>query len=166
MNLPIPDNLRPVLTFVHPTLMWVTLALTLYAGYLGLQVRRLRTAKGDEKKAIQAEAGGTLKAIKDKHFSMGSLLLIGLVMGSIGGMAVTYINNDKLFVGPHLLAGLGVAGLGALSAGLAPLMQQGKEWARVTHISLNTILVGIFLWQATTGVEIVQRILNDMAKAS
>ncbi|PLS68706.1 MAG: DUF4079 domain-containing protein [Cyanobacteria bacterium M5B4] len=166
MNLPIPDNLRPVLTFIHPTLMWATLALALYAGYLGVQVKRLRTAKAEERKAIQEEAGSTLKALKDKHFSMGSLLLIGLVMGSIGGMAVTYINNGKLFVGPHLIAGLGVAGLGALSAGLAPLMQQGKEWARVTHISLNTILVGIFLWQATTGVEIVQRILNDMAKAS
>jgi len=146
--------------------MWVTLALALYAGYLGVQVRRIRTAKGDDKKALQAEAGGTLKTLKDKHFTMGSLLLIGLVMGSIGGMAVTYINNDKLFVGPHLIAGLGIAGLATLSAGLAPLMQQGKEWARLTHISLNTILVGIFLWQATTGVEIVQRILNDMAKAS
>lgn len=166
MNLPIPDSIRPVLSFVHPALMWATLALTLYAGYLGLQVKRLRTAKGEEKKAIQEEAGGTLKALKDKHFSMGSLLLIGLVMGSIGGMAVTYIDNGKLFVGPHLLAGLGIAGLGVLSAGLAPLMQQGKEWARATHISLNTILVGIFLWQATTGVEIVQRLLNNMTKVS
>ena len=146
--------------------MWITLALALYAAYLGLQVRRMRTAKGDEKKALQEGAGATLKAIKDKHFTMGSLLLVGLVMGAIGGMAVTYINNGKLFVGPHLIAGLGVAGLATLSAGLVPAMQGGKEWARITHISLNTILLGIFLWQAATGVEIVQRILNDMAKAS
>ena len=166
MNIEIPVYLKPVVTFAHPTLMVLTLALALYAAYLGLQVRKIRTAKGEDKKALQTEAGGTLKAIKDKHYLSGSLLLVGLVMGSIGGMAVTFINNHKLFVGPHLLAGLGVAGLAALSAGLAPLMQQGKEWARYTHISINTLLVGIFAWQAVTGFEIVQRILAQMAKAA
>ncbi len=166
MNLPIPESLRPVLTFVHPTLMWVTLGVMLYAGYLGMQVRKLRLAKGEEKKALQEEAGGTLKTLKDKHFVTGSLLLIGLVMGSIGGMAVTYINNNKLFVGPHLLVGLSVVALATLSAGLVPWMQKGKEWARLTHISLNTLLVSFFLWQAATGVQIVQRILESMSKAS
>jgi MFS family permease len=166
MNIEIPTILKPVVTFAHPTLMILTLGLALYAGYLGLQVRKIRTAKVEEKKALQDEAGGSLKAIKDKHYLTGSLLLVGIVMGSIGGMAVTYINNGKLFVGAHLLAGLGVAGLAALSASLAPLMQQGKDWARYTHISINTLLVGIFAWQALTGFEIVQKILSQMAKAA
>ncbi|AFY74011.1 hypothetical protein Syn7502_01982 [Synechococcus sp. PCC 7502] len=166
MNIEIPTFLKPLVTFAHPLLMFLTLALALYAGYLGLQVRKIRTAKGDEKKTLQEEAGGTLKAIKDKHYISGSLLLVGLVMGSIGGMAVTFINNNKLFVGPHLIAGLGVAGLAALSASLAPLMQQGKDWARYTHISINTLLVGIFAWQAVTGFEIVQKLLSQLAKAA
>jgi hypothetical protein len=166
MNIEIPVFLKPVVTFAHPVLMILTLGLALYAGYLGVQVRKIRTAKAEDKKTLQDEAGASLKAIKDKHYITGSLLLVGIIMGGIGGMAVTYINNGKLFVGAHLLAGLGVLGLAALSASLAPLMQQGKDWARYTHISINTFLVGIFVWQALTGFEIVQKILSQMAKAA
>lgn len=160
MTNPIPEALRPIVTFFHPALMALTLIFTIYAGYLGWQIRRTRSAEGDAKKEL----------IKGKynlrHFQAGSILLVILVVGSVGGMAVTYINNGKLFVGPHLLAGLGVTCMAALSAGLAPLMQQGQNWARVTHITLNTALVGIFAWQAVSGFDIVQRILSQMAKAS
>ncbi len=156
----IPDALKPVVTFFHPVLMTLTLAFAIYAGYLGWQIRRTRTAEPELRKEL----------IKGKfnlrHFQAGSILLVLLVLGAVGGMAVTYINNGKLFVGPHLLAGLGVACLAAVSAALAPLMQQGKEWARVTHISLNTLLVGIFVWQLATGFDIVQRILDRMAKGN
>ena len=85
-----------------------------------------------------------------------------MVIGSIGGMAVTYINNGKLFVGPHLLAGLGMTGLIAAAASLSPFMQKGQNWARVTHIALNVVLLGLFGWQAITGVQIVQRIISKM----
>jgi hypothetical protein len=164
MNIEIPAALKPLVTFSHPVLMILTLGLALYAAYLGLQIRKIRTAKVEDKKALQDQAGSSLKLIKDKHYLIGSLLLVGIVMGGIGGMAVTYLNNGKLFVGAHLIAGLGVVGLAALSASLAPLMQQGKDWARYTHISINTFLVGIFAWQAVTGFEIVQKILSQMTK--
>jgi nitrate reductase gamma subunit len=95
-----------------------------------------------------------------KHFQVGSIVLVLIVLGSIGGMAVTYINNGKLFVGPHLLAGMGMTGLVAGSAALSPLMQKGSTWARYTHIGLNMIILGLFSWQALTGVQIVQRILT------
>jgi uncharacterized membrane protein len=84
-----------------------------------------------------------------------------MVLGTIGGMAATYINNGKLFVGPHLLVGLGMTGLIATSAALVPFMQKGNEAARLTHISLNVALVGLFGWQALTGMQIVQRILDN-----
>jgi hypothetical protein len=85
-----------------------------------------------------------------------------MVLGSIGGMAVTYINNGTLFVGPHLLAGLGMTGLIAVSASLSPLMQKGVNWARYSHIALNVALLGLFGWQALTGIEILQRIIEKM----
>jgi uncharacterized membrane protein len=85
-----------------------------------------------------------------------------MVLGTIGGMAVTYINNGKLFVGPHLLAGLGMVGLISISAALVPLMQKGNELARITHIALNAVILGLFGWQAFTGMDIVQRILSKM----
>jgi hypothetical protein len=76
-------------------------------------------------------------------------------------MGVTYLNNGKLFVGPHLLAGLGMAALIASSAALSPYMQKGAEWARSLHIGLNTVLVGLFAWQALTGMEILNRIVTN-----
>jgi hypothetical protein len=49
----------------------------------------------------------------------------------------------------------------AFSASLSPFMQKGANWARMTHIVLNFALLGLFAWQAITGVQIVQRILTN-----
>ncbi len=140
--------------FFHPVLMWALLLSTLYAAYLGLKVQRTRSATGEEKKEL-------IKGKYNiKHFQIGSLLLALMVSGSIGGMAVTYINNGKLFVGPHLLAGLGMTALIGFSASLSPFMQKGANWARMTHILLNFTILGLFTWQAISGVQIVQKILS------
>ena len=156
MNFVLPESVKVWSQFLHPMLMWVLLAITLYALYLGIQVQRTRYADGDLKKEL---IKGRYNV---KHYQIGSILLACMVIGSISGMAVTYINNGKLFVGPHLLAGLGMTGLIALSASLSPFMQKGQNWARFTHIALNVVLLGLFSWQAITGVEIVQRIVSKM----
>ncbi|MEA5502846.1 DUF4079 domain-containing protein [Halotia wernerae UHCC 0503] len=154
MTLELSPSIKFGLNFFHPLLMWVLLALSLYAGYLGLQVQRTRNAQGEEKKEL-------IKGRYNiKHYQIGSILLALMVTGAIGGMAVTYINNGKLFVQPHLLAGLGMTGLIASSAALSPFMQKGANWARMTHILLNFVLLGLFTWQAITGVQIIQRILT------
>ncbi|MCS7030397.1 MAG: DUF4079 domain-containing protein [Gloeomargarita sp. SKYG116] len=151
----VPDWLKPVLPFFHPVLMWLLLALSLYALYTGIQVIRTRTAKGEEKSRL-------LKGkFREVHFQVGALLLVLMVWGTLGGMAVTYINNQKLFLGPHLLVGLSMTGLIAFSASLAPLMQQGKDWARALHITINGLVLGLFGWQAVTGMQIVQKILTQ-----
>jgi uncharacterized membrane protein len=153
----IPESVKVWSQFTHPALMWALLGLTLYALYSGVQIRRTRSAEGDAKKAL-------IKGKYNiKHHQMGSILLALMVLGNIGGMAITYINNGKLFVGSHLLAGLGMTGLIATSAALSPYMQKGNDLARNTHIILNVVLVGLFGWQAVTGMQIVQRILERMA---
>jgi hypothetical protein len=151
----IPAALKPIVTFAHPLMMWILFGLSLYAMYLGFQIRRTRTAEGDIKKDLIKQKFNL------KHHQIGSLLLAFMVMGSLGGMAVTYINNQKLFVGPHLLAGLGMTGMIAVSTALTPLMQKGNEVARFTHITLNVVLLGLFGWQAVTGMQIVQKILEQ-----
>ncbi|MFM6191185.1 MAG: DUF4079 domain-containing protein [Planktothrix sp.] len=156
MDLPIPASIKPWLNFFHPLLMWVLLGLSVYAMYLGVQIRRTREAQGDTKKEL---IKGKFNL---KHHQIGSLLLALMVLGTIGGMGVTYINNGKLFVGPHLLAGLGMTAMIAVSASLTPYMQKGADWARVSHIALNTLILGLFAWQAVTGMEIVQRIISNM----
>ena len=160
MIVAIPEPFKTIVTFAHPLLMLIALFLTLYAGYVGWQYRRIRSTEGEEKKALIS------KRYNQLHHNLGSVFLLLMVAGAIGGMAVTYNNNGKLFVGAHLIVGLGLVFLAALSAALAPVLQQGKEWARVTHITINTVLIGVFAWQTFTGWEIVQRILEQMSKAT
>jgi hypothetical protein len=143
------------LNFFHPVLMWVLLGVSIYALYLGVQWRRARTAEGEQKKEL-------LKGRYNvRHYQIGSAILALMVLGAIGGMGVTYINNGKLFVGPHLLAGLGMTGMVAVSASLSPFMQKGHDWARYTHIVLNAAILALFSWQAVSGVQIVQRIITN-----
>lgn len=152
----IPANIKPYLNFIHPALMWIVLGTCLYALYLGFQIRKTRSATGEEKK----------KLIQGKyavrHYQIGSIILALMVLGSLGALAVTYINNGKLFVGPHLIAGLGMTGLIAISASLSPYMQKGLDWARYGHIGINLVIVGLFGWQAISGVEILLRIISKM----
>ena len=156
MAFEIPDAVKTWSQFGHPIIMWVLLGLTVYAMYLGLQIRKTRAADKDTRKEL------IKKNFNQKHHQIGSILLALMILGSLGGMAVTYINNGKLFVGPHLLAGLGMTGIIAVSASLVPYMQKGNDFARLTHISLNVFLLGLFGWQAVSGMQIVQKILDKM----
>uniref|UniRef100_UPI0020C7E57F DUF4079 domain-containing protein n=1 Tax=Kovacikia minuta TaxID=2931930 RepID=UPI0020C7E57F len=137
-------------------MMWVLFILTTYALYLGIKVRRTRSAEGEAKKEL---IKGKYNV---KHHQIGAVLLALMVVGSIGGMAVTYLVNGKLFVTSHLLAGLVMTGLIAVSASLTPFMQKGADWARYSHIFLNVSLLGLFGWQAVTGMEIVQKIISKL----
>ncbi|TVQ07015.1 MAG: DUF4079 domain-containing protein [Leptolyngbya sp. DLM2.Bin27] len=152
------ETFQPWLNFVHPVTMWLLLATTLYALYLGVQARKTRLADAETRKEL----------IKGKfalkHHKVGSALLAFMVIGTVGGMGATYLESGKLFVGPHLLVGLGMATLIATSAALVPFMQKGSETARLTHISLNIVLVGLFGWQAVTGMQIVQKLLERLSQ--
>lgn len=156
MSFVIPESVKVWSQFFHPVLMWVLLVISSYAFYLGMKSRKTRTAEAEVRKQL---IKGKYNV---KHYQVGSILLALMVLGSIGGMAVTYINNGKLFVGPHLLAGLGMTGLIAAAAALSPFMQKGQDWARYTHIALNITMMGLFGWQAVTGMKIVQRIISRM----
>lgn len=151
----IPSALEPLVNFAHPVTMWVLLALTLYSMYLGFKIRQTRAAVGDEKKAL------IQKKFNVRHHQISSIVLALMVLGSIGGMASTYLVNQKLFAGPHLLAGLSMTAIVAVTASLTPLMQKGNDIARYAHISLNIVLVGLFGWQAVTGLQIVQKLLSN-----
>jgi len=149
------DPIKPYLNFIHPIMMWALLAVSLYALYLGWKIRETRSAEGDAKKEL-------IKGrFNIRHHNWGSALLAFMVLGTIGGMAVTYINNGKLFFGPHLIVGLTMTGIIAVSASLVPFMQKGNDIARSAHITLNIVLVGLFGWQAVTGTQIVQKILSN-----
>lgn len=142
--------------FAHPILMWVLFGTAIYALYLGIKVKRLRQADKEERKELVK--GNFI----NRHHKVGSLFMALIVLGTVGGMAVTYINSGKLFVGPHLLAGLGMMAMVTTSASLVPYMQKGNSLARLSHVGLNMTMLLIFAWQAFTGVQIVQKIIERM----
>jgi hypothetical protein len=151
-----PAEVKPYLNFVHPPLMWILFGLCIYAMYLGIQIRRTRSVDAATRKEL-------IKGkFNDRHHQIGSIILALMVLGSMGALAVTYINNGKLFLGPHLVAGLSMTVMIAVSAALTPYMQKGKDWARYGHIGINVGIVGLFGWQAFSGIEILQRIISNM----
>lgn len=156
MSFEIPEAVKTYSQFFHPVLMWGLLGLSVYALYLGIGIKRTRQADKETRKEL------IKKNFNTRHYQIGSALLALMVMGTVGGMAVTYINNEKLFFGAHLLVGLGMTVAIAVSASLVPFMQKGNTLARYTHISLNLTLLGLFGWQALTGMEIVQKFLGLM----
>jgi uncharacterized membrane protein len=157
MSIEIPESVKYWSQFFHPVLMWILLGAAIYALYSGIQVWRVRHADKETRKEL------VQKKFNIRHFQVGGALLAFMVLGMIGAMAVTYINNGKLFVGPHLLVGLGMTGLIAVSASLSPFMVNKPEnkAARYTHVFLNVVLLGLFSWQAVTGMQIVQKILSN-----
>jgi hypothetical protein len=157
MTVDIPEPIKIWSQFGHPILMWLLFGLTIYASYLGIQWRRTRTADKDLKKEL------LLKYFNTRHYQLGSLLLSLIVMGNMGGMAITYINNEKLFFGPHLLVGLSLTTIIAISASLSPLMQKGNELARYAHITFNILIVSLFGWQAISGMNILMKIIDRMS---
>jgi hypothetical protein len=156
MNLAIPESIKTWSQFGHPILMWVLFGMAVYALYLGIKVKRIRQADKETRKEL-------IKGnFKERHHQVGALFMALIVLGTVGGMAVTYINNGKLFVGPHLLAGLGMMTMVTISASLVPYMQKGNEVARFSHVGLNMTMLLIFAWQAVTGMQIVQKIISRL----
>jgi hypothetical protein len=168
---------------LHPIGLGSLYAVTLYAGYLGLQWRRVRTV-GDEIAELKAtlpadaeaaagseaskkieELSATRKELvagkfKDKHANLGYLLLaMGVTLSVEGGMN-TYLRVGKLFPGPHLYAGATITVLWAMAAGLVPMMEKGNQKARDLHIALNCLNVALFTWQIPTGLEIVGKVFQ------
>jgi uncharacterized membrane protein len=136
--------------------MWVLFATAIYALYLGIKAKKTRQADKDTRKEL-------IKGnFANRHHKVGAIFMALVVLGTIGGMAVTYINNGKLFVGPHLLAGLGMMTMVTVSASLVPYMQKGNVFARFSHVGINMSMLLVFGWQAFTGIEILQRIISKL----
>jgi hypothetical protein len=150
-----PEALAYNLNFVHPLLMWVLFGLSGYAMVLGIKAKKTRTADAETRK--QLIKGQFAK----RHFQLGGAMLALMVLGTFGGMAVTYLNNGKLFVGPHLLVGIGMTCLVALAVALIPMIQQGNLVARKAHVGLNMLMMTLFLWQAVSGMQILNKIWEN-----
>lgn len=158
MAIALPSSVAFGLNFVHPVLMGGLLVLSGYGLYLGVKAKKLRTASSAEERKPLIKG-----QFPQRHLQVGQLILLVMALGTVGGMAVTYLNNGKLFVGPHLLVGIGMTLLLAVAASFTTAMQKGDLTARKVHVGLNMTVMTLFLWQAVTGLQIVGKILEPKA---
>ena len=142
------------LNFVHPLMEWALLGLGGWVLYLGINAKKVRTGTSEQRKALVSGK------FAQRHFLWGSLFLAAMVVGNLGGMVVTYINNEKLFVDAHLVVGLLMSGMSAVGAALSPLMLRGSQAARQIHVAIGMSMLSLFLWQAFTGMEILNKIVG------
>lgn len=99
---------------------------------------------------------------KDKHVSLGSLILgSGTAMGIEGALS-TYWRVGEIFPDPHLIGGLSMIIIWCVSYALTPFMQQGNEIARFGHVGLNMIGLLIFTLQIFNGWEIMLNVYNGV----
>lgn len=156
MSLATLESVKVWSQFIHPLVMWVLFATAIYALSLGLKVRQTRNAEGDAKKKLIREHYNI------RHYKIASVLLALLTLNAFLAMAVTYINQGKIFFGSHLIVGLLVVSLVVISASLSPFMQRGNMWARNFHYVINIGVLGLFGWQAVTGMQVVQKIIGKL----
>mmetsp|Transcript_12945 Transcript_12945/g.32013 ORF Transcript_12945/g.32013 Transcript_12945/m.32013 type:complete len:232 (-) Transcript_12945:129-824(-) len=138
----------------HPLAMWGVFGGAVYTFYLGYKASQVRKVDAEKRKELVKGKFG------QKHFATSSALLAIMTIATFEGMANTYNRAGKLFPGPHLYAGLGLVALMTVMASFVPSMQKGENWARDVHFSLAFVAVGLFAWQAQTGMQIVGKILG------
>jgi uncharacterized membrane protein len=136
--------------------MWVLLATAIYVLYLGLKIRQIRNAEGEAKKEL------VKGRYHIRHYQVGSVLLALLTLNAFLAMAVTYLNQGKIFFGSHLIVGLIVVSLIVTSASLSPFMQRGSLWARNSHFAINIGVLWLFGWQVITGIQVVQKLIGKL----
>lgn len=141
-------------SLAHPATMWTMLGTALYTFYLGYQSRQIRSADTEKRKELIKGRFG------DRHFKTSALLFAIMTVATFSGMANTYTRTGKLFPGPHLYAGLGLVATMAVMSSFAPYMLKGKDWARNAHFTLAFLAVGLFGWQAKSGMVIVGKLLG------
>jgi hypothetical protein len=158
---------------IHPVAMLLLYGVSLSAAYHGIKWRAVRTLADSIK--LAKEQGGddiTIKAMqeersklisgehRDKHISLGAILLgTGVGLALEGGLS-TYWRVGEIFPGEHLFAGLGLVCIWAISYALAPLMSKGNVTAKNIHFGANLIGLGLFTWQILSGWEGMVNVFN------
>ena len=158
------DGLMTLITVCAPLLLTVMIDLT--------ERRRVERALQENERRMRSLLASMddLVFVLDKDLVFrtapsdayqGDVMARMLIAKNIKNIAITYVNNGKLFVGPHLLVGIAMSTMLVLAAALSPLMQQGNLIARKLHVGLNMGVFTLFLWQAVTGMQIVNKIWEN-----
>ena len=166
---------------IHPVCEVLLYGLSIAAALEGIKWRSVRTLadrikllKDETKEDTNDSSGKQLALIKtlqeerstlmkgghkDKHVSLGSIILgTGVFLSMEGGLS-TYWRTGELFFGDHLIYGMILTAFWAISYTLTPAMQNGNVAAKNAHFGLNLLGLVVFTYQVGTGLEITGNVL-------
>jgi hypothetical protein len=128
-------------SYLHPIAGAVVLALLLYAGALGLQLRRARHGRAE---------------LAARHARLGRLVYAGVLASWVAGAASTLWVRNDLAVAESLHFRIGSAMVLLLSASLwtSRAMQRGSAGAREIHPWLGAAALLLAAAHAVTGLRI------------
>lgn len=93
------------------------------------------------------------------HYGTGIAIVFLVLLLLAIGLVGTLGHYGSLGHSPHLIAGLLVVGLVALSAWSATEIGPKHSWARSLHIATNITLFGSLVFVSLTGWQVVQKYL-------
>ncbi|RMF22538.1 MAG: DUF4079 domain-containing protein [Cyanobacteria bacterium J083] len=93
------------------------------------------------------------------HYLTGAMMVLLVLLLLAIGLIGTAGHYGTLGHSPHLIAGLGVVMLVALSAWSASQISPQKPWARSLHLLTNVILLFGLVFVSLTGWIVVQKYL-------
>ena len=157
---------------IHPVLEFLLYGVSVAAALQGIKWRSVRTlleqinslkAAGgaeDEIKRLQEKRSVLMQGgHRDKHVSLGSVILgTGVFLSMEGGLS-TYWRTGELFFGDHLIYGMALTAFWCVSYALTPGMQSGNIAAKNAHFALNAIGMLFFTYQIGTGLEITGNVI-------
>jgi hypothetical protein len=123
-----------------------TVALALaYQGWLGLKIRRERTA-----------GGARDFAIVKKHRSRGPLLVTLGIIGYVAGAVLIYGDKGQLFKYPlHNVVGLGIVSLLAATFFIAREIKGPESPWRPRHLIVSVAILFLYFLQLLLGLSIL-----------
>lgn len=138
--------------FVYFLVEWGLFVVGGWVFYFGIKVKKMCIGILEQCKEL------VLKKFVQCYYFWGSILLVVMIFGILGGMVVIYLNNGKLFVGLYLLVGLVMIGMIVVVVLFLFLMQWGNVIVCKVYVGLNMGMFMLFFWQVVSGMEIVNKI--------
>lgn len=136
-----------MLLYIHPTIQGLTILLSLYVLFLGIQRFRF------------LHLGRKTKFLWKRHVNLGIIVVIGWLSGVIGGPIMARIHWYGFFItGIHWKIGMTILLLALFALGTGLYMNCRKKHSKqlvLIHGLANFILIGLALSQIYTGWRVI-----------
>jgi hypothetical protein len=133
-----------ILRLVHGSFNMMVVLGFLYQGFLGLRIRKKRTAETPDPKRIR------------RHRKMGPYLVVLGVMGFLAGKTLVYLEHKHFLEYPlHYTVGAIIAILLIITLIISKKIRGSASGWRTLHFSIVMVIIALYLIQVILGLGIL-----------